>query len=59
MDMGDYFRIAMDERDLNYEKYFEKGDKKVETIDEYNSRDTERLDIEGVINLLIKMGDVE
>lgn len=59
MDMGDYFRIAMDERDLNYEKYFEKGDKKVETIDEYNSRDTERLDIDGVTKLLIKMGDVE
>lgn len=59
VDMGQYFRIGMDERNLNYEKYFEKGEKKVEGINEYNSRDTERLDVDGTIKLLIKMGEVE
>lgn len=58
-DMGNYFRVGMDERDLNYEKYFEKGEVKVEKIEEYNSRDTERLDVDGMIKLLIKMGEVE
>lgn len=58
-DMGNYFRVGMDERDLNYEKYFEKGEVKVEKIEEYNSRDTERLDVDGMVKLLIKMGEVE
>jgi len=58
-DMGDYFRIGMDERSLNYEQYFEKGNAKVETMEEYNSRDTERLDVDGTVKLLIKMGEVE
>jgi len=58
-DMGDYFRVGMDERDLNYEKYFEKGEAKIEKVEEYNSRDTERLDVDGMVNLLIKMGEVE
>jgi UDP-glucose 4-epimerase len=58
-DMGDYFRVGMDERDLNYEKYFEKGETKIEKVEEYNSRDTERLDVDGMVKLLIKMGEVE
>ncbi len=58
-DMGDYFRIGMDERSLNYEQYFEKGSTEVETMEEYNSRDTERLNVDGMVKLLIKMGEVE
>jgi UDP-glucose 4-epimerase len=58
-DLGNYFGISMDARDLNYGKYFEKGAKKVEEITEYTSDNTDRLDVDGVIELLIKMGEVE
>ena len=58
-DLGNYFRISMDGRDLNYEKYFEKGTQKPEEVSEYTSDNTSRLDIEGMINLLIKMGEIE
>jgi UDP-glucose 4-epimerase len=59
VDMGNYFKIAADKRDLNYEKYFSEGQKKIENITEYNSHNTERLDVDGVIKLLIKMGEIE
>lgn len=58
-DMGNYFRISMDDRDLNYEKYFEKGSDKIDKIEEYTSDNTERLDIDGMLKLLIKMGEIE
>lgn len=58
-EMGNYFRIAMDGRNLNYQKYFEKGEQKLETVTEYTSDNTERLDEKGMIKLLIKMGEVE
>lgn len=58
-DLGNYFRISMDDRDLNYDKYFEKGNKDLESITEYTSDNTERLDTEGMIKLLIKMGEIE
>lgn len=46
-DMGDYYRIPADNRDLNYDKYFDEGDKKLATIEEYTSHNTTQLDIEG------------
>lgn len=52
-DMGGYYRIPADTRDLNYEKYFEDGSKKVEKVVEYNSENTERLDVEGTIKKLL------
>jgi UDP-glucose 4-epimerase len=58
-DHGQYFRIVADERDLNYEKYFDKGSKKLEEMKPYTSDNTERLDIEGMLKLLIKMGEIE
>ena len=58
-DMGNYFRIKMDDRDLNYEKYFENGIKNIDDIQEYTSDNTERLDVDGVVDLLIKMGEIE
>jgi UDP-glucose 4-epimerase len=58
-DLGNYFRITMDERDLNYEKYFEKGTKKLEEATEYTSDNTSRLDVDGMIDLLVKMGEIE
>ena len=42
-DMGDFFRIPADTRDLNYNKYFTEGTEAVSQIDEYNSHNTKRL----------------
>ena len=54
-DLKNYFRIPSDKRDLNYEKYFEKGDKKIREVKEYSSDNTERLDIKGMKKLLKKL----
>ncbi len=54
-DLGDYFRICADNRDLNYDKYFSKGNKKVDIAEEYDSHNTRRLDIEGMKELLLKL----
>lgn len=48
-DLGDYFRIPMDRRDLNYENYFSKGDESLDLLEEYNSQNTTRLDVDGTI----------
>lgn len=55
IDQGDYFRVPADQRDLNYEKYVEDGDLKITEFDDYNSHNTERLDIEGMKKLLLKL----
>lgn len=54
-DMGDYFRIPADNRDLNYDKYFVEGQKEVSVIDDYHSHNTTRLDVEGMKKLLKKL----
>ena len=54
-DMGNYYRIPADNRDLNYDKYTSKGEKKFEMSEEYNSHNTERLDVEGMKQLLLKL----
>ena len=58
LDMGHYYRIAADNRDLNYGKYYEKGNIAVESAEEYTSHNTLRLDVDGTINLLKKLGDL-
>lgn len=58
-DMGEYFRVPMDSRDLNYAKYFEKGQKEPVKLEEYDSDNTKRLDEQAMVKLLIKMGEVE
>lgn len=55
MDMGNYFRIPADNRDLNYDKYFVEGQKEVSVIDDYHSHNTTRLDVEGMKKLLKKV----
>ena len=45
-DMGDFYRVPADNRDLNYDKYFSKGDTKRATIEEFNSDNTYRLNLE-------------
>ena len=54
-DMGDYFRIPCDTRDLNYDKYFIEGSEKINEVDTYNSHNTTRLDVEGMKTLLKKL----
>lgn len=57
-DMGDYFRVPPDDRDLNYAKYFEKGDERLTKTthgEDYNSHNTTRLDVEGMKKLLLKL----
>ena len=54
-DLGDYFRIPCDTRDLNYDKFFVKGQEKVSAIEDYHSHNTERLDVEGMKKLLLKL----
>lgn len=54
-DMGNYYRIPADNRDLNYAQYFSEGEPDVSTYDEYHSHNTERLDIEGMKQLLYKL----
>ena len=58
-DLGDYFRIPADNRDLNYDSYFSDGEKKVSTIDEYHSHNTERLDIAQTKCLLMKLESIQ
>lgn len=50
-DLGDYYRVPADNRDLNYEKYFSEGEEQTD-LTEYTSENTERLDVDGVIKKL-------
>lgn len=54
-DMGDYYRIPPDLRDLNYSKYVEQGEEKISHSEDYNSHNTERLDTAGMEKLLLKL----
>nr|WP_269801469.1 polysaccharide biosynthesis protein [Colwellia sp. Bg11-28] len=54
-DQGDYYRIPADNRDLNYSKYFEEGEQDLSAVEDYNSHNTERLDVEGMKTLLRKL----
>lgn len=54
-DMGDYFRIPADSRDLNYDKYFVEGEEDISNVEDYHSHNTRRLDVEGMKELLLKL----
>jgi UDP-N-acetylglucosamine 4,6-dehydratase len=55
-DLGDYFKVAADNRDLNYNKYFTEGKGSIANIKEYNSHNTNRLSEQQLISLLNKIG---
>lgn len=55
VDLGEYYRIPADNRDLNYDRYIDKGTSRMEEVDEYNSHNTDRLDKKGMIRLLKKL----
>lgn len=52
IDQGDYYRVAVDGRDLNYGEYFDEGDRHESELDDYHSHNTEQLDVNGVEELL-------
>lgn len=54
-DLGEYFRVPADDRDLNYDKFFDEGEAACGQGDEYNSHNTRRLDVEGMKALLMKL----
>lgn len=54
-DLGGYYRVPPDLRDLNYGKFIEQGDTRISEVEDYNSHNTERLDQEGMKKLLFKL----
>lgn len=58
-DLGQYFRIPADTRNLNYEQYFSDGEQRVSEMLEYNSHNTERLDIAQIRELLLNLDEVQ
>lgn len=58
-DLGNYFRIIPDDRDLNYNKYFTEGAEQVSQMEDYNSHNTQRLTIEEVKRTLLRLDDIQ
>ncbi len=54
-DLGEYYRIPPDQRDLNYEKFFDRGERRITEAEDYNSHNTQRLDVQGMKDLLMKL----
>jgi len=54
-DMGNYYRVLPDLRDLNYGKYIDEGKKSITNAEEYNSHNTDRLNEDGMKELLMKL----
>lgn len=57
-DMGDYYRVHLDDRNLNYTKYFTEGDTEEAKVEDYTSHNTELLDVKGVEELLLSLSSV-
>ena len=55
IDMGNYYRIPCDTRDLNYDKFFTQGNEEVAKIEDYHSHNTRRLDVEGMKEQLLRL----
>jgi UDP-N-acetylglucosamine 4,6-dehydratase/5-epimerase len=58
-DLGDYYRVPADQRDLNYAAYFTEGEQRVSQLEDYNSDNTRRLDVQGCCDLLQKLEYVQ
>jgi UDP-N-acetylglucosamine 4,6-dehydratase/5-epimerase len=54
-DLGDYYRVSPDSRDLNYAKFEVQGEARITKSDDYNSHNTHRLDVAAMKNLLLKL----
>jgi UDP-N-acetylglucosamine 4,6-dehydratase/5-epimerase len=57
-DLGNYYRIPADARDLRYDQFYSEGNETIEFIDEYNSHNTQQLDVEQTKQLLLKLKEV-
>ena len=55
IDLGDFFKIPADNRNLNYDKFIESGSKEIISIESYHSHNTSRLDVKGMKDLLLKL----
>ncbi len=55
-DLGDYFRVMADNRDLNYDQYFVEGRADVSTLEDFHSHNTRRLDVDQMADLLLQVG---
>ena len=55
VDMGDYYRVPSDNRDLNYAQYFSEGEEKLSKLDDYTSHNTDQLSVEKIKKLLLKL----
>ena len=55
IDLKSYFRVPADVRDLNYAKYFSEGENRLADIQDYQSHNTRRLDVDEVVELLLKL----
>jgi UDP-glucose 4-epimerase len=58
-DLGEYYRVPADNRDLNYELYFSKGSEKLGTTEDYNSHNTKRLNLEEMVALLKELPELQ
>ena len=58
-DLGEYYRVPADTRDLNYACYFEEGKRDISAADDYNSHNTEQLSVRGMMDLLLKLDCVQ
>ncbi len=58
-DLGGYYRIVPDDRDLNYNKYFTEGEEKISHIEDYNSHNTKRLTVDEIKELLLKLDYIQ
>jgi UDP-N-acetylglucosamine 4,6-dehydratase/5-epimerase len=59
VDLGGYYRVAADNRDLNYAQYYEEGEKNISHQQDYTSENTERLDVDGMVALLMKLDYIQ
>ena len=57
-DLGEYYRIPADNRDLHYGKYFSAGEPNISSVDDYNSHNTVQQDVEGIKKLLLKLQSI-
>ena len=58
-DMGDYYRVHLDDRDLNYTIYFTEGDKEEAKLEDYHSHNTEQMDVKQMEKLLLSLPEIQ
>jgi UDP-N-acetylglucosamine 4,6-dehydratase/5-epimerase len=58
-DLGGYYRVPADKRDLNYDKYFVEGTEELQNVEDYNSHNTERLSIEAIKDKLLNLDYIQ